>query len=79
MLLQLTPQLPWLLYLCAAYHGNFIFKYHYHRTFVLEMILSKGLEELNLHSQFLAVQNIRVLDFIYFQSEYVLKQSCIEL
>ena len=53
-------------YLIAPYHGNLLFQLHYHQVMFLELILSKVLEEIDLHSQF-AVPNIHLLDFFIFK------------
>ena len=70
--LSLIPELTWLSYLRAPYHRTFVFQLHYHQLIVLELILLRGREELDLHFKLLAVQNIQMLVFAYLKSESTL-------
>ena len=56
----------------APYHGKFVFQLHYHQLNLVELMMSKGFEELELHYQFLAVKKTHVLDFVYIPAESVL-------
>ena len=63
------PYIYHISYLSAPYYINFVFQLHRHKISVLELILSKGFEELDLHLQPLAVQNIQMLVCAYLKAE----------